>query len=181
MSEISSLRFSAISRICVSAILPPTTIVKIGKPNEISNSSTLGSSKISSGNSFTCSTVVRRFLSSLSKSLSLISSKSTKITERPSEEVENNRSTLLTFSSIASSIGAVTSISTSSGDAPGYSVVTTALCTETSGVSSRGKFIHAYNPKTIMIIISMFAKTGLFTDTLGIDMGIEFYCMGFGA
>ncbi|MDE0555057.1 MAG: hypothetical protein OXI24_12615, partial [Candidatus Poribacteria bacterium] len=75
------------------------------------------------------------------------------------------------------SIGAVTSFSTYSGDAPGYSVVTTALCTETSGVSSRGKFIHAYNPKAIIIPIERFAKTGLFTDILGIDMVIGFYGM----
>ena len=61
MSRISSFRFSAIVRIRVSEIVPPTTIVNIGKPAEISNSVTFGSSSISSGSSLTCSTAARRF------------------------------------------------------------------------------------------------------------------------
>ena len=174
ISDISSFKFSAISRICASEMLPPTAIVNIGNPELISNSITLGSSKIPSGKSLTPSTAVRRFSISLSKSLSLISSKSTEIIDLPSDEVEIIRLILLTFSSIASSIGADISFSTSSGDAPGYSVVTVALCRAISGVSSRGRFIHAYTPKIIIRIISMFAKTGLFTDILGMDMRVKF-------
>jgi hypothetical protein len=87
------------------------------------------------------------------------SSKVTKTSETPSDEVERSSSMPLMVLT-ASSILSVISVSTSCGAAPGSRVVTVMVGNSTRGKRSTVSRLYEKTPSTISVIMSIVAKTG---------------------
>src|SRR5688572_19835974 len=84
---------------------------------------------------------------------------STMMLPKLSSELEVMRSTPL-MPEITSSIGSITSRSTTSGDAPGYGMATTTIGASISGNSSVSSCASATMPNTTRIIIATTVRTG---------------------
>src|SRR5687767_8088060 len=84
---------------------------------------------------------------------------STMMLPKLSSELEVIRSTPL-MPEMTSSIGSITSRSTTSGDAPGYGIATTTIGASISGNSSVSSCVNATMPKTTRISIPTTVSTG---------------------
>src|SRR5689334_11415133 len=89
--------------------------------------------------------------------------------EKPSVDVEITRLTPL-MPATASSIGRVTSVSTSSGPAPGYTIEMFTKGKFTSGNKSMPRRVSDTMPSTMKLTITIVANTGLLMDVSEIHM-----------
>src|SRR5688572_25757914 len=92
--------------------------------------------------------------------------------DSPSVDVEITRLTPL-MPATASSIGRVTSVSTSSGPAPGYGTSTLTKGKLTSGKRSMPRRPSDTIPRTMKLTITIVAKTGRLIDVSDIHMEVE--------
>ena len=91
--------------------------------------------------------------------------------DRPSVDVEITRLTPL-MPATASSIGRVTSVSTSSGPAPGYGTITFTNGKLTSGKRSMPSRPSDTMPSTMKLTMTIVAKTGRLIEVSEIHMTI---------
>ena len=89
--------------------------------------------------------------------------------ENPSVEVEITRLTPA-MPATASSTGRVTSVSTSSGPAPGYTIDTLTNGKLTSGKRSMPRRVIETAPSTMKLTMTIVAKTGRLMDVSEIHM-----------
>src|SRR5690349_17254825 len=101
----------------------------------------------------------------------VVSRTSTKMSLRPSRAFEHTRLPPGTWFT-AYSIGFVTSASTASGAAPGYTVVTNTNGKLTSGICSTLSRAYEKTPRTVIATITIVAKTGLLIEVRVIHMAV---------
>jgi hypothetical protein len=125
---------------------------------------------ISVGNSLRISPILSR-ISWLANRGSFEKSNSTIMLAKLSSEFDRIRSTPL-MPEIASSIGSMTSRSTTSGDAPGYGIAITTTGASISGYSSVSSWTSATSPNTTKSNIATIVKTGRLIAVSEMNIGV---------